>query len=140
MRAVVIYSRQGGLRPLAEAVGRGIEKGGWQVQVVEADPAETRPLPGGFDLVCLGSPTLGFFRGHPADDVEPALLRCRHLEGVSAAAFVRPHAFATEGVLRQVMGLLEKQGAIVQDFAAIRNAAEAEQFGQRLSRIKKPQI
>ncbi|MGE5483139.1 MAG: hypothetical protein ACM3VX_09620, partial [Bacteroidota bacterium] len=49
LKALVIYSSEGRLAPLAGGVKRGLEQGGWNVEVVAASRSEARPLPGGFD-------------------------------------------------------------------------------------------
>ncbi|MBE3577192.1 MAG: DNA-binding response regulator [Limnochordales bacterium] len=135
-KALVIYSSEGNLAPLVEGIKRGLEKGGWNVEVVAASRSDARPIPGGYDLVCVGSPSYGFWRGRAAEDIEPTLKRCRRLEGVSAAAFVTPRAFASQMALRQVMAMLEREGAFVRDFATIANVKQAEEFGNRLASLR----
>jgi len=136
LKALVIYSSEGRLEPLAGGVKRGLEQGGWNVEVVAASRSEARPLPGGFDLICVGSPSFGFWKGRAAEDIAPTLKRCRRLEGVPAAAFVTPRALASQMALRHVMALLEREGAFVRDFATIANVKQAEEFGARLANLR----
>lgn len=136
LKALVIHSSRGRLSPLVEGVRRGLESNGWTVDTVAANPADSRPIAGGYDIVLVGSPALGFWHGRAADDIEPTLRRCRRLEGISAAAFVTPHALATQSALRHLMALLEREGAFVRDFAILSTPHQAEEFGKRLARLR----
>ena len=86
-------------------------------------------------LVIMGSPTLGFFGGKIAEDLTAVSSRLTRLEGKAAAAFVTPGSLEPPKSLKAVMALLEKQGAMVQDFAALQGQADVEQFGRRLLKL-----
>jgi Flavodoxin len=135
VRALVLYSKVGGLESLAAEVAEGLKEANFQVELREAEE-HGAPIPAGqFDVVCVGSPVLGFWGGQIAPDLDAALRRITRLEGKQTAAFVKPKALGTTKSLRNLMGLLEKQGALVQDFAALRGAAEARAFGRRLQNL-----
>lgn len=140
MKALILYSKAGGLKSLAAEVAQGLKEADFHVDLKEAEERGA-PIPaGGYDVVCVGSPVLGFLGGQIAPDLDAAVKRCTRLEGKQAAAFVKSKALGTTKSLRNLMGLLEKQGALVQDFAALRGAAEARAFGRRLQNLvrKKP--
>ena len=120
MRALIVYSKEGKVEQLAKGLSEVLEKGNCQVQLLEANTNTSGPISGAaYDLVILGSPTLGFFGGKIADDLTEVCSRITRLEGKNAAAFVTSKPFGTTKSLKAVMGLLEKQ-AMVQDFAVLR--------------------
>lgn len=136
MRALILYSKSGGIQPLAEAVAASLSEFAVQVDVREADERGTGPITvAQYDMICVGSPVLGFWSGEVASDVDAVIKRCTRMEGKQAVAFVKPRVFGTTKALRRLMGILERQGALVQDFAAIRGVAEARAFGRRLENL-----
>lgn len=136
MRALILYSKEGRLGELAKGLSGVLKKGSCQVQLMEAEPESGSPISGApYDLVILGSPTLGFFGGKIADDLVTASSRLTRLEGKKAAAFVSTKLFGASKSLKAVMALLEKQGAMVEDFAALSGQQDIESFGQRLLRL-----
>lgn len=136
MRALVLISAQGRIEGLARAVAEGLESVNVRAEVVKADPSRSQPMSmAPYDLVCVGSPTLGFFRGRPAEDVQEVLARCTRLEGKRTAAFVRRSGFGAGRALKALMSALERQGAWVEDFADLGNEHEAREFGRRLKNV-----
>ena len=132
----MLISAQGNLERLARAVAEGLESVDIRTDVMKADPSRAQPISvAPYDLVCVGSPTLGFFRGRPADDVQEALARCTRLEGKRTAAFVRRSGFGTGRALKALMAALERQGAWVEDFADLGSEQEAREFGRRLKNV-----
>ncbi|NLJ24287.1 MAG: DNA-binding response regulator, partial [Firmicutes bacterium] len=70
MRALILYSKEGRLEELAKGLSGILKKGNCQVQLMEAESDSSSPISGApYDLVILGSPTLGFFGGKIADDL-----------------------------------------------------------------------
>lgn len=135
MRALVLYSTTGRMALLAKALGEGLEIAGYDVQLREADTSASHFSVGQYDLVCVGSPVVGFFGGSIADDIQQMLRRVSRMEGKSAVAFVRSKLMGTTRSLRKLMAEMERQGAMVQDFAALSKPADAERLGKRLENI-----
>ncbi len=124
------------MEPLAKGLAQTLKQGSCQVQLMEADENGSGPISGApYDLVILGSPTLGFFGGKIAEDLTAVSSRLTRLEGKTAAAFVTSKLFGTSKSLKAVMALLEKQGAMVEDFAALQSKDDVEQFGRRLLKL-----
>ncbi len=133
VRALVLYSAQGDLEGLARAVVAGLEKAGFRAEAVRADARSGGPIAVGlFDLICVGSPVIGTFGGQVAGDLGDVVRRMTRAEGKQAAAFVRPRLFGTTAALRRLMHLMEEQGLVIRDFAALRSVRDAQAFGQRL--------
>jgi menaquinone-dependent protoporphyrinogen IX oxidase len=136
MRALILYSKEGRLGELAKGLSGVLRKGNCHVQLMEAEPQASNPISGApYDLVILGSPTLGFFGGKIAEDLVTTSARLTRLEGKKAAAFVSAKLFGAGKSLKAVMALLEKQGAMVEDFATLQSQQDIEKFGQRLLRL-----
>ncbi|MGI6567799.1 MAG: hypothetical protein GX341_08295 [Firmicutes bacterium] len=136
MRALIVYSKEGHVQELAKGLSEVLKRGSCQVQLLEADAKEASPISGApYDLVIFGSPTLGFLGGKIAEDLTATSTRLTRLEGKNAAAFVTSKLFGTAKSLKAVMSLLEKQGAMVQDFAALQSPSDVEHFGARLLKL-----
>ena len=137
MRVNILFSQVGPIPKLADLLAKGLaENGNVQVTTTPADTQGTRPIPcAAYDLVILGCPTLGWLGGKLPPDLSAVLPRCTGLDGKTAAAFVNSRILGSVKSLRTAMGLLEKQGAMVEDFAAIGGADDASIFAERLVRL-----
>lgn len=135
MRALIIYSSTPKLAALAKAVAQGLREASVDVQLMEARQGSDTIVTAPYDLVLVGSPVLGFFGGRFAGDVDASVKRCSRLEGKQAAVFVSGGLFGVGKALRRLMGLLERQGAWVQDFASLSSQSDASAFGRRLKRL-----
>ena len=136
MRALIVYSKEGRLGELATGLSDVLRTGNCQVQLMEAEPRASTPISGAaYDLIILGSPTLGVFGGKIANDLVATSGRLTRVEGKTAAAFVSAKLFGAGKSLKAVMALLEQQGAMVEDFAALQSQQDIEAFGERLLRL-----
>lgn len=139
VRALVLYSREGRVPGLAQALAQELGTHGYQVQLMEAEEKGTGPITCGvYDLVVAGSPVKGIFGGKVATDIELSLRRCSRLEGKTSAAFVQPGIFGSAKALRLLMGQLERHGAIVRDFATLSSDSEVRSFAERLVALRNP--
>lgn len=138
MRTLILYSSEGRVPALANSLAKELEGYNVSVQLLQAEERGTAPIPcGQYDVVCVGSPVKGLFGGKLAADIDLSVKRCTRLEGRLAAAFVQPAVLGTTKALRDLMNLLEAQGAWVQDFAALSGQSELKQFAKRLSELKR---
>ena len=135
MRALIIYSSTPRLAALAKAVAEGLREASVDVQLLEARTGSDTIVTAPYDLVLVGSPVLGFFGGRLASDIDASVKRCSRLEGKQTAVFVSGGVFGVGKALRRLMGLLERQGAWVQDFAALTSPGDASAFGRRLKSL-----
>ncbi len=131
-KLLVIYSREGDLRKIAEGIKEGAEQNGYQVDLQNTE-RQSRPLnfhP--YDLVVVGSPTHGFFRGSIAEDLPGFLKDCKRTQGQEVVVFVTPSFFATTRALKKLMSELEKLGCIVNDFRSLSGHTQGVDFGRKL--------
>src|SRR5690606_7275635 len=116
----------GGLSDLANGLKSGLEATGCRVQLKEAEARGSSPVVvASYDLVCVGSPVLGPFGGQVAAGIDAMVKRLSRMEGKVSVAFVKPKVLGVRKALTRLMGMLEHQGSWVQDFAALKNRAEA---------------
>lgn len=136
MRTLILYSMGGRVPQMAQALANELTQLGHQVQLMEAESSGTGPIScGRYDLVVAGSPVEGIFGGKVAGDIDLSLKRCTRLEGKTAAAFVQPAIFGTTKALRYLMELMERQGALVRDFATLSSENEARKFAGALTKL-----
>lgn len=136
MRALVLYGSDRRLGPVAEGVAAGLEAAGVEVERKRLDQTGDGPISTGqYQLIVVGSTSRGLLGGQIPDEVAEAVPRCSRLQGKQTAAFIVPGAFGSSKTLRTLMALLEKEGAWVQDFAALKSGAEAREFGGRLRNL-----
>ncbi|HET7558672.1 MAG TPA: hypothetical protein VFK80_01830 [Limnochordia bacterium] len=133
MRALIIHSPEPYVARLAEAVGRGLERKGGQVEVTSTAAGGATITVAGYDLICVGAAIKGRFGGSVSPEIDAALKRCTRLNGKQGAAFVSPKLLGTTRSLRALMGLLEHQGVQVRDFEAPSGVDQALRFGERLA-------
>jgi len=139
VRALVLYGSDRRLGPVAQGVAAGLEAAGVAVDQKSIGEAGDGPISTGqYQLVVVGSTSQGLFGGRVPEEVADALPRCSRLQGKVTAAFIIPGVFGAAKTLRALMALLEREGAWVQDFAALRNEQEARAFGSRLVNLLKP--
>lgn len=136
MQVLVLYSHEGRVPELAKFLADELARDGHSVQLMQAESSGTTPIScGRYDLVVVGSPVQGLFGGKVAGDIDLSIKRCNRLEGKTAAAFVQPGLFGTSKALRYLMGLLEKQGALVRDFASLTSESEARKFAKAVASL-----
>jgi menaquinone-dependent protoporphyrinogen IX oxidase len=131
-KILIIYSKEGDIKDIAEGIAEGAKENGYQVELKDTE-IDGRPVsffP--YDLVIAGAPTQGIFRGKIPSDLSSFLKECKRTGGQDAMAFVTPRFFATNKALKLVMGELEKLGCIVKDFRKIKNRKEAVRFGKTI--------
>lgn len=135
-RAIVIYAGSGRVARLAESIAEAMRAGEFDVtmRAAEARPQGVIPL-ASYDVVCVGASVTSLFGGRLPDSIDATLRQCSRIEGKPVGAFVLPGILGTGKALKQLMGILERQGALVQDFAAIRHKDEALAFGRRLQTL-----
>jgi menaquinone-dependent protoporphyrinogen IX oxidase len=129
-KILIIYSQEGKIKDIADGIAEGAKNKGNQVDLISTEERGRLVTFSPYDLVIVGSPTRGFFKGKIADDLPPFLGNCKRTTGKTTMAFVTPKAFATTRALKLVMAELEKLGCIVKNFASLKNRTEAVAFGQ----------
>ncbi|NLM40434.1 MAG: hypothetical protein GX205_10310 [Firmicutes bacterium] len=138
MRVLILHSGEGKDPSLAQTLQRAFEKEGGRIEVISAAAAGSAPISSAqYDLVCLISSFSGVFKPKMPQQIDNILKRVTRLEGKKGAAFV-PSKLGSAKALRVLMGLMEKQGVIVDYFATLGSEADSEEAAKRLARSIRP--
>ncbi|AZO93902.1 DNA-binding response regulator [Iocasia frigidifontis] len=132
MKVLVIHAQDDKITKIAKAMVEGIVNNGNQADRISTSDTGGLVNFHSYDLVLVGSPTKGFFKGKIDENIKPFLGQCKRTVGKEAVAFVTPRGFATTKALKLVMAVLESLGCIVKDFVSLSTVKEARVFGGKL--------
>lgn len=134
-KAIVLYiAGDAVVEEMSKGVVEGLIAAGVSAEVRAIEPGSQQPIPlASYDFACIGSSVTSFFGGKIDSRLAEAMPRFTRFAGKSSAAFVIPRIFGTSRALRNLMEAMERQGAVVRDFAALRMAEQARQFGERIA-------
>ncbi len=131
-KILIIYFDNDKVAQIAEGIKDGAEKNGNKAEIMSTAKKGKIVTFHPYDLVIVGAPTLGIFRGKVPSEISRFLKNCKRTAGQEAVAFVTPRFFATTKALRNLMGSLEAQGCIVNDFKNFKSYNEAVTYGENL--------
>ena len=131
-KVLIIHSRDDNVAEIAQGIKDGAEKNGHNIDVMSTDERGKVVSFYPYDLVIAGCETLSIFRGKIPGEITNFLKECKRTAGQEAVAFVTPRFFATTKALRQLMGRLEEQGCIVNDFQNFSRYNDAVSYGESL--------
>jgi len=94
-------------------------------------PVSTAP----YGLVCVVCGYTGWWKPQIPADMDNLIKRTTRLEGKRGCALVLPGLLGTTKALRVLMGHMEKQGVIVEDFGALGGKQEILAIVKRLRRL-----
>jgi hypothetical protein len=131
--AVVFFSgkNRDGLMKLAQAVARGIEKQGNQVDTFDGvrDPNAKLTI---YQYVVIGAEPVGTFGGKIPEAVHAFLAAAGAVSGKKCYAFVSKATFGAAKSLAILMKGMEKEGMMIKTSDILRSPTEAEEIGRRL--------
>jgi hypothetical protein len=131
--AVVFFSGQNrdGMLRLAQAVARGIQQQGNQVDVFEgARDADAKLTI--YQYIAVGAEPLGGLGGRIPDAVKTFLSAAGAVAGKKSYAFVSRSTFGAAKSLVALMKCMEGEGMLIKTSDVLRSPAEAEEVGRRL--------
>jgi len=132
-KVLIIYSSSGNnIKQIARGIKDGLEENGHRVDLRGTGETNKPVVFGVYDLVLVGSPTKGLFRGRPAKDIAPFLQNCKRTMGEKTIAFVTSRLVGTTGALKKIMEQMEKMGCFVYNFTSLKNFEEAVSFGREI--------
>ena len=95
VKALVLYSKSEDVKSLAMAVAQGLEEAALPCRPQRGRRPGHAHRCGGYDVVCVGSPVIGFWGGQIAPDVDASRQTLHPPRGKQAAVFVKSKAFGT---------------------------------------------
>jgi flavorubredoxin len=116
---------------LAQAVARGIEKQGNQVDTFEGarDPNAKLTI---YQYIVVGTEVIGTLGGKIPDSVKTFLSGAGAVAGKKSYAFVSRTTFGAGKSLAALMKCMEGEGLVIKTSDILRSPAEAEEIGRRL--------
>jgi flavorubredoxin len=131
--AVVFFSGQNrdGLMRLAQAVARGIEQQGNQVDTFEGARDSNAKLTI-YQYIVVGAEPVGTLGGKIPETVKTFLSGAGAVSGKKSYAFVSRSTFGAGKSLSALMKCMEGEGMLLKTSDILRSPAEAEEIGRRL--------
>ncbi len=132
--AVVFFSGRNNserMRDLARALGKGLERQGHQVDVMDGTK-DTGARLTIHQYVVVGAASTGTFGGKVPDSVKTFLAAAGSVSGKKSYAFVPKATFGASKALTALMRIMEGEGMFLKNSDILRSAQEAEEVGKRL--------
>jgi len=135
IRAAVLYfgrpSSLPKLKALAEALSKGMQKQGAQVDVINGVQSRETKLTG-YHYVAVGCDVRSLFKGALPPELTQALASGGIITGKKAFAFVPPAFAGASKTLLKLMKALEHEGMLVRYSDLLAKPADALAAGERL--------
>jgi len=116
---------------LAQAVGRGIEKQGNQVDTFDGVKDSSAKLTI-YQYLVIGAEPTGTFGGKIPEAVRTFLAAAGAVAGKKCYAFVSKSTFGAAKSLAALMKQMEGEGMLLKTSDILRSVTEAEEIGRRL--------
>jgi len=135
IRAAVLYFARPGqtsrLKALAEALGRGMQKQGAQVDVINGVQNRDTKLTG-YHYIAVGCDVRSLFKGVLPPELAPALGNGGIVTGKKSFAFVAPAPLGSNATLTKLMKALEHEGMLLRFSELLTKPDQAQALGQCL--------
>ncbi|HBN95579.1 MAG TPA: hypothetical protein DDZ66_04705 [Firmicutes bacterium] len=136
MRVLILHADDGKIQKSVVALQGALEQGGVKVDLVSPEVAAGSPVSAApYGLVCVVTGYTGWWKPQLPVEMDSLLKKVMRLEGKKGGAFVRPGILGSAKALRVLMGHMERQGVIVEDFGTIGGEQEAVSIAKRLQRL-----
>lgn len=131
-RLLIIYTPAADLKEIAVGIKEGAEAQGFKVDLKSTKENSGSISFHPYDLILAGSSIKGIFKAKIDSSLKKFLAQAKRTAGKDAAAYVKPHFFATNKALKKVMAALEEQGCIVKNFMEVKDYKSAVELGRKL--------
>lgn len=134
MRVAVVYfpaSKQPRLSTISQALARGIERQGHQVDLFDGFRDSHAKLTS-YQYIALGSEQTNLFGGKIPEKVKEFLAGAGMIAGKKSCAFIRSHAIGERRTLSRLMGAMEREGMFLRVSHSFTKEEEAEAVGADL--------
>lgn len=135
IRAAVLYfakpSALAKLKSLAEALAKGMQKQGAQVDVINGIQARETKLTG-YHYIAVGCDVRSILKGTLPPELTQALAAGGIISGKKTFAFVPPAPLGASKTLMKLMKALEHEGMMVRYSDLLAKPDDAQAVGQRL--------
>ncbi len=136
MRILVLHTDDASILKSAELFKNALEQEGAKVDLQSPKAAGGSPVSAApYGLVCVLAGYKGWWKPQLPADMDNLLKRVMRLEGKRGGAFVRPGPFGSSKALRVLMGHMERQGVMVEDFGTINGGQDVTAIAKRLKTL-----
>ncbi len=119
------------LRKISQSLGKGIEKQGHQVDLINGFKDDKGKL-FFYDYICIGSIKNGFFSGKIPEKIKSTFKNMGTVSGKRSYAFVVKNGFRSQKALSGLMKFMEGEGMFLKRSDIIKTTFEAEHIGKKL--------
>ncbi len=136
LRVLFMHADDEKIQKSARALQKALEQDGVKVDLISPKEASSSPVSAApYGLVCVFSGYKGWWKPQLPVEMDGLLKKAMRLEGKKGGAFVRPGLLGSTKALRVLMGYMERQGVIVEDFGTIGGEQELASIAKRLKRL-----
>ena len=136
MRVLILHPDDPKAQKSVAVLREELEREQLKVDLVSPASAGTSPVSTApYGLVCFVSGYKGWWKPQIPAEMDNLINRVTRLEGKRGCAFVLPGMLGVTKALRVLMGHMEKQGVIVEDFGALSGRQEIMAIAKRLKRL-----
>ncbi|HHU61033.1 MAG: hypothetical protein QM401_08175 [Bacillota bacterium] len=136
MRVLIMHTNDSRVQRSVDILRRFLEKEESRVDAISPETVSTAPVSTTvYDLVCVVSEFSGWWKPQIPVEVSNLLKKATRLEGKKGAAFVVSRLWGSTKALRVLMGQMERQGVIVEDFGVLGGESEVVSIAKRLKRL-----
>lgn len=140
MKVLVLHGTDRRDSEFASQLQQALGKHNHQADCIPVNQSSSTPVSTApYQLVCVMSSFSGWWKPKFAPEVDGILKRCTRLQGKKGAAFV-PAKLGHAKALKILMGMMESQGVMVEDFASVKSSNDAEEIAARLNNLIRPQL
>jgi len=119
------------LRKISQSLGKGIEKQGHQVDLINGFKDDKGKL-FIYDYICIGTIKNGFFSGKIPENIKSIFKNMGTVSGKRSYAYVVKNGFRSQKALSRLMKFMEGEGMFLKRSDIIKTSFEAEYIGKKL--------
>ena len=136
MRVLVMHADDAKTKQSVAVLQKALEDEGIRVDLISPASAGSSPVSTApYGLVCIVSGYKGWWKPQIPVEMDGLIKKDTRLEGRRGCAFVIPGMLGTTKALRVLMGHMERQGVIVEDFGALGGRQDILAIAKRVKRL-----
>lgn len=136
MRVLIMHADNPKIQQSVLVLQKELEKDQIQVDLISPSTAGSVPVSTApYNLICVASGFKGWRKPQIPEEIDQLLKRATRLEGKRGGAFVESKLLGSSKALRALMGHMERQGIIVEDFGTLGGQQEMVAIAKRLKRL-----
>lgn len=136
MRVLILHADNPKIQKSVLVLQKELEKDNVQVDLVSPSTVGNGPLSTApYTLVCVASSFKGWRKPQIPEEIDNLLKRATRLAGKRGGAFVESKLLGSGRALRVLMGHMERQGVMVEDFGTLGGTQEMAAIAKRLKRL-----